>query len=92
MVCKKDWHPADIKAALEKRGWTLIGLAAHYGIKSSSSLSFALSNSYPLNERRIADALGVPVQEIWPSRYFADGTNRPRGLRGARASRLGAHA
>lgn len=59
-----DWHPADIKAALEKKGWTLRALAAHHGIKGSSSLSHTFERSFPLNEKRIADALGVPVQEI----------------------------
>lgn len=82
----KDWHPADIKAALDKAGWTLRALAAHHGIRGSSTLSHTFERSYPLNEKRIADAIGVPPQEIWPSRYFPDGTKKPRGLRGARAA------
>lgn len=81
---REDWHPADIKAALEKKGWTLVALAAHHGIKGSSSLSHTFERSFPLNEKRIADAIGVPVQEIWPSRYNPDGTKKPRGLRGRR--------
>ena len=85
---RQDWHPADIKAALEKCGWTLTGLAAHHGIRGSSSFSYALTNSHPVNEKRIAEAIGVEVQEIWPSRYYPDGAKRPRGLRGARLSRL----
>ena len=40
--------------------------------------------SYPANERRIAEAIGVPVQEIWPSRYYPDGSKKPRGLRAIR--------
>ena len=51
----EDWHPADIKAALEKKGWTLRALAAHHGIKGSSSLSHTFERSFPLNEKRIAD-------------------------------------
>ena len=83
---QEDWHPADIKAALDKAGWTLRALAAHHGIKGSSVLSHTLSGrSYPLNEQRIADAIGVPPQDIWPSRYYPDGTKKPRGLRGQRA-------
>lgn len=81
---RKDWHPADIKATLEKAGWTLRALAAHHGIKDSSSLSHTFGRSYPLNEKRIADAIGVPPQEIWPSRYYDDGSKKPRGLRGKR--------
>lgn len=79
-----DWHPADIKAALDKKGWTLRALAAHHGLSSSTPLSHTFLRSYPLNEKRIADAIGVPVEQIWPSRYFPDGTPRLRGLRGLR--------
>lgn len=81
---REDWHPADIKAALEKKGWTLRALAEHHGIKGSSSLSHTFERSFPLNEKRIADAIGVTPQEIWPTRYFEDGTKRPRGIRGRR--------
>lgn len=81
---QKDWHPADIKAALDKAGWTLRALAAHHGIKASSTLSHTFERSYPLNEKRIADAIGVTPQEIWPSRYNEDGSKKPRGLRALR--------
>jgi len=37
--------------------------------------------SYPLNEKRIADALGLHPKEIWPSRYNEDGTRKPQGFR-----------
>lgn len=84
---QEDWHPADIKAALDKKGWTLRALAAHHGLSSSTPLSHTFLRSYPANEKRIADAIGVPVQTIWPSRYFADGTPRLRGLRGLRMQR-----
>ena len=85
---RKDWHPADIKAALEKKGWTLLALAEHHGIKGSSSLSHTFVRSFPLNEKRIADAIGVKPQDIWPSRYYSDGTKKPRGLRGLRKREL----
>lgn len=81
---REDWHPADIKAALDKAGWTLRALAAHHGMKASSTLSHTFERSYPLNEKRIADAIGVAPQAIWPSRYNEDGTKKPRGLRALR--------
>jgi lambda repressor-like predicted transcriptional regulator len=81
---QSDWHPADIKASLEKTGWTLASLAAHHGLSSSSALSHTFLRSYPKNEHRIANAIGVSVQVIWPSRYNQDGTPKPRGLRGMR--------
>lgn len=78
---QKDWHPADIKAALHKRGITLMGIAEAHGLTSSSTLSAALVRSYPANEKRIANALGIHPKEIWPSRYYESGDPRPRGFR-----------
>lgn len=75
----KDWHKADIKAALEKAGWTLRALARHHGLGHTATTE-ALSKPYPAAERRIAGAIGVHPWEIWPSRYDADGNpNRSRG-------------
>lgn len=77
----QDWHPADIKAALHKKGITLKGIADAYGLTSSSTLSSVFTRSYPLNEQRIADAIGVHPMVIWPSRYNTDGSIKPRGFR-----------
>lgn len=78
---RDDWHPAKIKMELHMRGITLSGLAEAHGLTSSSTLSAALTRSYPANERRIADAIGVHPKAIWPSRYFDDGTRKPQGFR-----------
>jgi len=63
-----DWHPADIKAALEKAGWSLRGLSRHHGY-SATVLAEALRSSYPKAQGLIADAIGVEPELIWPSRY-----------------------
>lgn len=81
---REDWHPADILAAIHKRGTTLKDLAEHYGLSDSSTLSKAMLHSYPAGERRLAEAAGVPVQEMFAARYEADGTPLPRGVRGLR--------
>lgn len=78
---REDWHPADILAALHKAGWTLSALAKRHGLRGSTALSHTFIRSYPTNERRIADAVGVPPQTIWPSRWNEDGTQKPRGVR-----------
>lgn len=78
---REDWHPADIKCALAKAGWTLAALAQQHGMSTATPLSHTFLRSYPLNEKRIADAIGVPVWEIWPSRWNDDGTQKPRGMR-----------
>ncbi len=81
---REDWHPADIVAALHKRGFTLRDIARSHGLKDSSTLSKAMIASYPAAERRLADAAGVPVHVMFASRYYPDGTQIPRGIRGER--------
>lgn len=76
-----DWHRADIKAALEKAGWSFRRLATLHGY-SAKSLSAVLWKPWPRAEKLVAEALGVPAQRIWPSRYRKDGT--PKSDRGER--------
>lgn len=83
---REDWHPADILAALHKRGVTLKALAASYGLANSSPLSAAMIRSYPKGEQRIANALEMHPKDIWPSRYNEDGTRKPQGLRALKSS------
>jgi lambda repressor-like predicted transcriptional regulator len=73
----QDWHPADVKAALEKAGWTFRGLARELGYSDHSAIARGLYNRSPVAEAIIAKALGKRSQEIWPSRY--DQAGRPKG-------------
>jgi len=68
MMTDKDWHPADIIAGLRKRGTTLAAVSRKEGL-ASSTLANALKKRWPKGEKLIAQALGVPPAEIWPSRY-----------------------
>jgi Ner family transcriptional regulator len=78
----EDWHPADIVAALRKKGWSLRRLSMHYQL-SPDTLKAAIQVPYPNGEKLIAAAIGVKPWEIWPSRYDAGGNpNRGRKLRG----------
>lgn len=63
-----DWHPADIKAELNKKGLTLRALSLANNMHQDS-LKTALRTPYPKGERIIAAALGHEPEEIWPSRY-----------------------
>ena len=67
-----DWHPADIKAAVEKTGWTLARLSAAAGLPAHAC-RHALHYPYHLAELAIAEAIGVPAPKIWPDRYGPDG-------------------
>ncbi len=71
-----DWHRADIKAALEKAGWSLRRLSIHHGYKSPSQLKNVLNSHWPKGERLIAEAIGVHPAEIWPSRYAGKSSTR----------------
>lgn len=83
----KDWHPADVIAALHKAGWTLESLAEHHALKSGGTFSKAMRFSFPIAEQRIADALGIHPKTIWPSRYNTDGTRKPQGFRAIESTR-----
>lgn len=71
----EDWHPADVIAALRRRGTTLAALSRQAGL-CSSTLANALSRPWPKGEWIIAEAIDVHPAEIWPSRYYDPQTHR----------------
>ncbi|UFT94275.1 helix-turn-helix domain-containing protein [Pectobacterium carotovorum] len=66
---KKDWHKADIIAALHKKSTSMAALSRSVGL-SSSTLANVLTRPWPKGEWLVAGALGVHPAEIWPSRYY----------------------
>ncbi|QMD47189.1 helix-turn-helix domain-containing protein [Citrobacter portucalensis] len=66
----QDWHRADIKSALEKRGITLRELSRSAGL-SPDSLRNVFTRSWPRAEQIIAQALETTPDVIWPSRYIS---------------------
>lgn len=71
-----DWHPADVLAALKKRGHTLAGLSTANGYHPTAA-GKALKRPWPAVELLIANAIGVSPHVIWPTRY--DGIAPPDG-------------
>lgn len=67
-TAQKDWHTADIKCALAKLGLNLADLSRRNGL-APITVGKALQFPYPKGERIIAEAIGVPPETIWPSRY-----------------------
>ncbi len=65
-----DWHPADVLAALKKRGKTLSGVSIAHGYHPTAA-GKALKQSWPAMEALIAREIGVDPAAIWPSRYQA---------------------
>lgn len=77
-MTEKDWHPADIIAALHKRGTSLAKISREAGL-ASSTLSNALTRPWPRGEWLIAAELKVHPSEIWPGRYLnAEEKRKPR--------------
>jgi|SRR5947209_15045559 len=66
----KNWHRADVVAALHKRGTSLAKLAGKAGL-SASALRQALTNPRTPSNRIIADFLGKKLHELWPQ-WFDD--------------------
>lgn len=65
----QDWHPADIIAAIKKRGTSLSALSRNAGLRPAT-LNNALARRWPKGEKIIADFLNVSPTDIWPSRYM----------------------
>ncbi len=71
-MARKNWHPADVIAALWKRGTNLrkVALANNFAVPTMST---ALRQPCSGAERAIADALGLDPRDIWPERFDARG-------------------
>lgn len=74
-MTEKDWHPADIIAALHKRGTSMAKLSREAGL-AASTLSNVLNRPWPRGEWLLAAALDVHPSTIWPSRYLNTGGKR----------------
>jgi len=74
------WHSEDVKAAVRKRGHTLVSLARKNRL-SDSYLRNTLMRPLYRGEQIIARFVGVPAELIWPERYHADGTPKNRKRR-----------
>lgn len=76
----KDWHPADIVAALRKRGHSLRKLSVANGY-CPNSLRRALDGHNIRCEQIIAKTLDLHPMQIWPSRYTTDGARIVQRMR-----------
>ncbi|GBK97720.1 helix-turn-helix domain-containing protein [Vibrio harveyi] len=63
-----DWHQADIKAALAKKGISMAELSRQNGL-SAGTLGNVFRVKYPKAQEIIAGAIGIDAAVIWPSRY-----------------------
>lgn len=80
---QRDMTPHEVKEAIRQRGKTLTELGVEAGF-SAAAVSIALRKRAPFVQQLIADFLGMKPQDIWPSRYDANGSPiriDPRGRR-----------
>lgn len=77
-ITKTDWHRADILAAVRKKKKSLAALSREHNL-SSGTLINALQRHWPRGEEIISEAIGVAVEEIWPSRYTQN--KKPRKVK-----------
>lgn len=71
----QDWTPDRVKAAVYERGISMEALAIQHGY-SAAVVRIALIRRCAAGEKLVSHLIGVPLQEIWPSRYFPDGRSR----------------
>jgi len=61
-------HVEDIKAAIRKKGQTIVGLSKEFGYHRSA-ISKTLRQPWPEVEKRLSEFLGIPVSTLFPARY-----------------------
>lgn len=72
------YHPADIKALIEKQGSTLEQISLNAGL-CRSAISVAFKKPYTKGEIALATFLNIPVQYVFPTRWDIKGNRvRPR--------------
>jgi Ner family transcriptional regulator len=71
-VKRADWHPADIKAGLAKKGFTFARIARENGFALTSP-NRVLHKNWSQMELIVAGIIGVQPAAIWPSRYDRHG-------------------
>ena len=66
----EDWTQIEVLAAVKMRGSSLRKLALENGYTNAGQLyQMFYRNNAPKAQKIIADFLGLPPEEIWPSRY-----------------------
>ena len=62
------WHKEDIKAAIRKKGETMVSLAKKNDMPTANVRN-ALARPFPSGEKVISDFLEVPLHTLWPDRW-----------------------
>lgn len=70
----REWNKDEIKAEIVRQGVSLADLARRNGL-TPTALSMSLTRRKPMTraDQVIAAFIGVPMHELWPERYDAQG-------------------
>lgn len=77
---RKTWDRFSIKAEVERRGLTLTGIAKSAGLYESACRQ-ALFGTSKAGAQAIADALGIPFRDLFPTQYRRGRHNEPQNNR-----------
>lgn len=80
------WHPADIRAAVQKRGSTLKAVAQQAGL-NAAACRLALRDRHIGGEQAIAAFLAIPLWDLWPDRWSPAGQRLDHRTKPLRAIR-----
>ena len=76
---QSEWHPGRITAELRRRFGPITHLSVSWGHNPTAITQTLRRRDYSKAlERRIAEALGMSLHELWPSRWTEDGLALPR--------------
>lgn len=68
-ISPTDMHPADIRAAVNKKGFTLASVSRAADLPEHACRA-ALQGRSRKGEAAIAKVLGLAPEQIWPSRFL----------------------
>lgn len=90
MDANRNMHRADIKATLEKLGFTLQSVALAHGV-TPGAVSKSLVMPVPAANLAIAETLETTVHALWPEWFAPDGSLFPLSERKNSARRRSSH-
>ncbi len=74
------WDRFAILAEIKRQFGTARRFSRHVGL-TPNEISAALGSPYPKAEKAIARGLEIPVQALWPDRYWPNGRRRSGSTR-----------
>jgi Ner family transcriptional regulator len=87
-MAKQVWDRWAILCEVKRRGSNLKEISLKAGLSFASCSASLVSPNFPTADKALSDFLGVPLQELWPDRYFKDGTRKPLSFRDYQLNRI----